>query len=216
MTGIFLHNWNSKEEMIASFESAYSIDNPTQEQRDKYAHVDVLLASYGTDNYIGNAFVLFRNNKDGQLYENHGSHCSCYGLENQWREELTTIESLRKRVNEGSLGSDDYSDNVFKDDLIKVLDELEGTEGQDRDSYADDQDRDSYTADPEPEQVEDKPFGIKPMVRWVKIPTGGKIRGQGTWRKFNDVWPNGTHWDNLVETKFLPTKELPEGETPSG
>lgn len=182
MDAIYLHIWNSKEDMIASFENEYDKDKLTQEQKDKYAHVDVLLASYGCDNYTGDAFVLFRNNKDGQLYENHGSHCSCFGLEDQWDEESTNIESLRKRVNEGSLGSDHYSDNVFKNELIKVLDELES---------------------------------IKPMVRWVKIPGPKEMRGEGTWKKFNDVWPGGTHWDDLVETKFFPTKELPEGETPS-
>lgn len=181
MDPIFLHNWDSKEAMIADFENIYGTENLTPEHIAKYAHVDVILASYGTDNYTGDAFVLFRSTKDGQLYENHGSHCSCYGLENQWGEELTTIESLRKRVNKGSLGSDDYSDNVFKDELIKVLDELEG---------------------------------IIPMVRWVKVPAPGEMRGEGTWKKFNDVWPGGIHWEDLVETKFLPTKELPKGEEP--
>ena len=182
MNSIYLHNWDSKESMIADFEGFYYSKDITPEQIAKYDHVDVILASYGTDNYSGSAFVLFRNNKDGQLYESHGSHCSCYGLENQWEEELASIESLRKRVNEGTLGSDDYTDNIFKDELIKVLDELEG---------------------------------IKTMVRWVKIPTGGEMRGQGTWRKFDEVWPNGTHWDDLVKTKFFPTKELPKGENPS-
>lgn len=124
MNAIFLHIWDSKEEMIASFEGAYNTSKLTQEQKDKYAHVDVLLASYGCESYTGDAFVLFRNNKDGQLYENHGSHCSCYGLEDQWDEESTSIESLRRRINKGYLGSDYYSGNVFKDELIKVLDEL--------------------------------------------------------------------------------------------
>lgn len=182
MDPIFLHIWDSKEDMIASFENVFNKDELTQEQKDKYAHVEVLLASYGCDNYTGDAFVLFRNTKDGQLYENNGSHCSCFGLEDQWDEESTSIESLRKRVNQGSLGSDDYSGNVFKDELIKVLDELEG---------------------------------IKPMVRWVKVPAPGEMRGEGIWKKFNDVWPGGTHWDYIVETNFLPTKELAEGETPS-
>ena len=125
MTGKFLHNWDSKESMIADFRGFYYAKDLTPDHIAKYDHVDVLLASYGTDSYSGSAFVLFRNNKDGQLYECHGSHCSCYGLENQWEEDPTTIESLRKRVNEGTLGSDDYTNNIFKDELIKVLDELE-------------------------------------------------------------------------------------------
>lgn len=124
MDAIFLHIWDSKEDMIADFENICGTQNLTPEHIAKYAHVDVLLASYGYTSYTGDAFVLFRNNKDGQLYEVHGSHCSCYGLEDQWDEESTSIESLRRRINEGSLGSDYYSVNVFKDELIKVLDGL--------------------------------------------------------------------------------------------
>lgn len=41
--------------------------------------------------------------KDGKLYEVNASHCSCYGYEGQWEPELTDIESLRLRLNKGSL-----------------------------------------------------------------------------------------------------------------
>lgn len=125
MTPIFLHNWDSKKSMIADFEGTYGIDNLTPEQIAKYDHVDVLLASYGTDNYSGGAFVLFRNKNDGKFYENHGSHCSCYGLEDQWGEELCDLDSLKHRVSEGSLGSDEYCDNVFKDEIRKLIHDLE-------------------------------------------------------------------------------------------
>lgn len=125
MTALFLNNWDSKESMIADFENVYDKEKLTPEQIAKYDHVDVILASYGTDNYMGDAYVLFRNKNDGKLYENHGSHCSCYGLEDQWGEEETTLESIKLRVTEGSLGSDDYSDNVFKDEIRAVIQELE-------------------------------------------------------------------------------------------
>lgn len=185
MTEVFLHNWDSKEDMIASFENVYRIEELTPEQIAKYAHVDVLLASYGTDNYNGDAFVLFRNTNDGKLYENHGSHCSCYGLEDQWGEELVDLDALKHRVTEGSLGSDDYSDNVFKDEILKVIKELDLT------------------------------FTDSPMVRWIKIPAPGEIRGEGTWKDFDEVWPDHSdYWTQLQTTKFLPTKELPKGEEP--
>ena len=125
MQPVFLHNWDSKEDMIADFEKVYYKNNLTPEQIAKYDHVDVILASYGTDNYMGDAYVLFRNKNDGKLYENHGSHCSCYGLEDQWGEVETTLESIKLRVTEGSLGSDDYSDNVFKDEIRGVIQQLE-------------------------------------------------------------------------------------------
>lgn len=42
--------------------------------------------------------VVYR--RDGKLYEVHGNHCSCYGLEGQWEPEEATVESLRKTVGE--------------------------------------------------------------------------------------------------------------------
>ena len=57
----------------------------------------ILFAEYYTGNYEGSAFVLF--SRHGKLYEVHGSHCSCYGLENQWNEEETSVESLEHHLN---------------------------------------------------------------------------------------------------------------------
>lgn len=126
MKPVFLHNWDSKESMIADFEGVYNKENLKPEQIVKYDHVDVILASYGTDNYSGGAFVLFRSTKDGKLYENHGSHCSCYGLKDQWDEEPCDLESLKKRVFDGSLGAEEYCDNVFKDEILEIIHLLEG------------------------------------------------------------------------------------------
>lgn len=56
---------------------------------------DILFAAYEGAAYEGAAFVIFRC--DGKLYEVHGSHCSCYGLEGQWYEEETTVEALAMR-----------------------------------------------------------------------------------------------------------------------
>lgn len=86
----------------------------------KYQGLDVLFASYCQGNYSGDAFVLFR--KDGKLYEVNGGHCSCYGLEGQWDPEETSIEALRKRLDDGSLGAYDYCGNVFADELRAALD----------------------------------------------------------------------------------------------
>jgi hypothetical protein len=98
---------------------------------DRWQNVDVLLASYGSENYGGDAFVLFR--RDGKLYEVNGSHCSCYGLgtqgyhtderETQWQPEETTVEALRHRLDAGQLGNEehDYHGNVFANELREVL-----------------------------------------------------------------------------------------------
>lgn len=60
---------------------------------------NVLMAWYGQGDYEGGAFVLFE--ADGKLYEVHGSHCSCYGLEGQWDPEETNVEALTHVLNEG-------------------------------------------------------------------------------------------------------------------
>jgi len=53
---------------------------------------EVLFASYGGGAYEGDATMVWR--RDGKLYECHGSHCSCYGLEGQFEPEETSLEVL--------------------------------------------------------------------------------------------------------------------------
>lgn len=54
---------------------------------------ELLYACDESANYSSMAIVVFR--KDGQLYLVSGSHCSCYGYEDQWVAEPTTVEALR-------------------------------------------------------------------------------------------------------------------------
>jgi len=56
---------------------------------------EVIFASYGGGSYEGDAFVLFE--RSGKLFEVHGSHCSCNGLEGQWKPEETTWAALAMR-----------------------------------------------------------------------------------------------------------------------
>lgn len=82
--------------------------------------VKILLAWYGYGDYDGSAFVLFEH--DGKLYEVNGSHSSCYGLEDQWEPEETSVEALRHRIEKGLLGkSSYYDDGVFDVALKKIL-----------------------------------------------------------------------------------------------
>ena len=81
----------------------------------------VLLAWYGYGDYDGSAFVLFE--RGGKLYEVNGSHCSCYGLEECWEPEETSVAELKHRIVEGDLGRDSYFDEcTFGDYLLKLLD----------------------------------------------------------------------------------------------
>lgn len=56
---------------------------------------EILYAGYEYQDYSGSAFVLYE--RDGKLYEVNGSHCSCYGLEGQWRPEETSWAALAMR-----------------------------------------------------------------------------------------------------------------------
>lgn len=60
---------------------------------------EILVASYTYEDYSGSAYVLFR--QDGKLFEVHGSHCSCYGLEGQWEPEEADRDAILYRVKNG-------------------------------------------------------------------------------------------------------------------
>ena len=120
----YLNDW--KNTCIDGMKRDFNIDDSYLEG------VEILLASYTYQNYEGNAFVLFLKNV--QLYEVNGSHCSCYGLEaknydgeeneiSQWEPEVSSVESLLKRLNEGKLGINDYDENSFANELRKVIKE---------------------------------------------------------------------------------------------
>ena len=63
----------------------------------------ILFASYELGDYCGQAFVLFVQN--ARLYEINASHCSCYGLEDQWEPEETMLSALQHRIQHGTLNS---------------------------------------------------------------------------------------------------------------
>ena len=106
---MFLNNWSNLAEMAEDFNLEEKALNG----------VNVLLASYGTQDYEGSAFVLFE--RSGKLYEVNGDHCSCYGLEGQWEPEETSVAALLHRLDEGCLGASAYDDNPFAEELRQVL-----------------------------------------------------------------------------------------------
>ncbi len=121
---VLLADWadGSIEDVAASFQHY-------QQTTDLIAGYDVLLAYYSYEDYSGSAFVLLH--KDGQLFEVNGSHCSCFGLEDQWEPEQTTVESLQHRLDHGTLGKDYYrSENHFANELRAVLAQLASGAGE--------------------------------------------------------------------------------------
>ena len=89
---------------------------------------EVLLASYRTGSYDGEAFVLF--SRGGKLFEVNASHCSCYGLEGQWEPEETSVAALMSRMENGDLGAKNYTTgDEFKIELSAVLEEWGAANG---------------------------------------------------------------------------------------
>lgn len=109
---MYLENFSNLNDVLREFQiDPKDLDNS-----------NILLAVYTYEDYDGSAFVLFERN--GILYEVNGSHCSCYGLEeNQWNPEETSVEALRHRIVNGNLGSG-YG-GLFADDLQKILNKWE-------------------------------------------------------------------------------------------
>jgi hypothetical protein len=149
-TPVYLNDWKDGFlQMVADFEgiyispAEYAATEPPYANADywrerkqemdaalaqeRWQNVEVILASYGTEDYGGDAFVLFR--RDGKLYEVNGSHCSCYGLgeqnysgdrQTQWQPEETTVAALLHRLDNGSLGQS-YNGNTYADELRAAL-----------------------------------------------------------------------------------------------
>ena len=66
-------------------------------------NMEVLVAyqSVGHWGCDSSAFYLLKDKNNGNLFEVHGSHCSCYGFEGQLQLEETNIEALKYRVKNG-------------------------------------------------------------------------------------------------------------------
>ena len=83
--------WNNSQDVLRDFRAPSGA----------LKNCRVFVACYRDTDYSGSAYVLYASGKT--LYEVHGSHCSCYGLEGQWEPEDTTIDSLRHRLKHGDL-----------------------------------------------------------------------------------------------------------------
>lgn len=113
MKPIYQENFSDEQSLLDSFRIT----------KEAFNGAKVILAWYGYGDYCGSAVVILR--KGDQLYEVNGSHCSCYGIEDQWAMEETTKAALRARMNEGSYGSYD-GEPTFKTTLLEVLSKMRG------------------------------------------------------------------------------------------
>jgi hypothetical protein len=81
----------SHQELVEHVMSSYQTDSSD------VVGYDFLIAyesvgSWGCDSA---SFFLLKAKDSDQLFEVHGSHCSCYGFEEQWIVEETSIEYLK-------------------------------------------------------------------------------------------------------------------------
>jgi len=81
--------------------------------------IDIVFAVYANENYEGNAIVVYYDNRDDQYYEVNGSHCSCYGLENQWTPEVIDPMYLEQRILKGHF----YDGNIIRERYLEFIKE---------------------------------------------------------------------------------------------
>lgn len=91
MAGAFLQQFTSVEDVVNRFQGSSARD---------LKGATVHIAWYGYGSYCGSAFVLYERN--GVLCEVNGSHCSCFGLEGQWKPERTSWIALRRILEQGT------------------------------------------------------------------------------------------------------------------
>lgn len=83
----FYNGFNDKEDVERQFHTKLADD------------IQILYAHYNQDNYEGEAIVIYSQND--KLFEVHGSHCSCHGLEDQFNPESCTYEDIVARLEIG-------------------------------------------------------------------------------------------------------------------
>lgn len=57
----------------------------------------IIYANYESQYYEGYATVFYYDKRTQKYYEVYGSHCSCYGLENQWEATEIVFKELENR-----------------------------------------------------------------------------------------------------------------------
>ena len=118
----FLMKLKNEQLFLGNFDNEEDVKREFAVKDDSLKDAFIILAWYGYGDYDGSAFVLFERN--GKLYEVNGGHCSCYGLEDQWDPEETSIEELAHRAKEGRLGHGYYDNDGFDQELLKILDHV--------------------------------------------------------------------------------------------
>ena len=99
---MYLHDWEEGEWRGEPTGGRAGMISDFHISEDDLDGVEILVAAYEYEDYSGDAYVLFK--RDGKLFEVHGGHCSCYGLEEQWDPEETTKDVILHRLENGTWG----------------------------------------------------------------------------------------------------------------
>ena len=105
-----------KQVYVQNFADADDVIREYAAPADALKDATVYLAWYDYGSYDGTSLVIFE--KDGVLYEVNGSHCSCYGLEDQWEPQKTSWEALGMR-NLGNYTDGEAEANALLQELVK-------------------------------------------------------------------------------------------------
>jgi len=91
----YFGEWTKHAQVASDFAGFGAAGSPADIATD----AEIVFATYDREDYEGAALVVFR--RDGVLYEVNASHCSCYGLEDQWKPEETTWPAIGMRTTYG-------------------------------------------------------------------------------------------------------------------
>ena len=94
----------------------------SQEEVDKF-EISIAYESVGSWGCDSSSFFLLRNKETSELFEVHGSHCSCYGFEGQFNPEYTIVEALKYRAEKRGVFSVGGYDND-RDRNIELVNEF--------------------------------------------------------------------------------------------
>lgn len=109
--GIFRGSFENEEDIISEF----------QISKDCLSNKSIIYAVYDTPDWEGSAEVYFLDHRTQLFYEVHASHCSCYGLEDQWEPELIGDEALfleYAKTRKVYTAESDYSQGTLADFIL--------------------------------------------------------------------------------------------------
>lgn len=115
------NNWNDVVENF--FDTGYADEQKKKNALEVCPEPDrVFIAAYGGGGYDGDALVVFRRGE--KYYTVEGGHCSCYGLEDQWKPEEydyeTFVAVLDRKIESNSRDSEYPSMDKTTWELVKT------------------------------------------------------------------------------------------------